>query len=74
MSFLSSMIMMFDPIKRMTGVMQSLQRGLAAAESVFTFWINPKRATKANKSSAQTLEILNFAMLYTAILKPNATA
>lgn len=37
MSFLSSMIMMFDPIKRMTGVMQSLQRGLAAAESVFTF-------------------------------------
>ena len=37
MSFLSSMIMMFDPIKRMTGVMQSLQRGLSAAESVFTF-------------------------------------
>ncbi len=37
MSFLSSMIMMFDPIKRMTGVMQSLQRGLAAAESVFGF-------------------------------------
>lgn len=37
MSFLSSMIMMFDPIKRMTGVMQSLQRGLAAAESVYGF-------------------------------------
>ncbi|OSI07820.1 putative ABC transporter ATP-binding protein [Neisseria animaloris] len=37
MAFLSSMIMMFDPIKRMTGIMQSLQRGLAAAESVFGF-------------------------------------
>lgn len=42
MSFLSSMIMMFDPIKRMTGVMQSLQRGLAAAESVFGFLDEPE--------------------------------
>ncbi|WP_027010275.1 lipid A export permease/ATP-binding protein MsbA [Conchiformibius kuhniae] len=37
MSFLTAMTMMFDPIKRMTGVMQSLQRGLAAAQSVFDF-------------------------------------
>ena len=37
MSFLTAMIMMFDPIKRITGVMQSLQRGLAAAQSVFDF-------------------------------------
>jgi subfamily B ATP-binding cassette protein MsbA len=44
MSFLSSMIMMFDPIKRMTGVMQSLQRGLAAAESVFGFLDEPEEA------------------------------
>ncbi|UJF23807.1 lipid A export permease/ATP-binding protein MsbA [Suttonella sp. R2A3] len=36
MSFLTAMLMMFDPIKRITGIMQSLQRGLAAAESVFT--------------------------------------
>ena len=42
MSFLSSMIMMFDPVKRMTGVMQSLQRGLAAADSVFTFLDEPE--------------------------------
>lgn len=42
MSFLSSMIMMFDPIKRMTSVMQSLQRGLAAAESVFGFLDEPE--------------------------------
>ncbi|WP_107687720.1 lipid A export permease/ATP-binding protein MsbA [Neisseria wadsworthii] len=37
MSFLSAMMMMFDPIKRITGVVQSLQRGLAAAESIFSF-------------------------------------
>ncbi|WP_425423472.1 lipid A export permease/ATP-binding protein MsbA [Stenoxybacter acetivorans] len=37
MSFLSAMIMMFDPIKRMTGVMSTLQNGLAAAHSVFSF-------------------------------------
>lgn len=37
MSFLTAMIMMFDPVKRITGIMQSLQRGMAAAESVFQF-------------------------------------
>ncbi|MCS4533435.1 lipid A export permease/ATP-binding protein MsbA [Neisseria montereyensis] len=37
MAFLSSMMMLFDPLRRMTGVVQSLQRGLAAAESVFDF-------------------------------------
>lgn len=37
MSFLTAMIAMFDPIKRITGVLQSMQRGLAAAESVFSF-------------------------------------
>ena len=37
MSFLTAMLMMFDPIKRMTSVMGDLQSGLAAAHSVFTF-------------------------------------
>lgn len=37
MSFLAAMIMLFAPIKRITGVNQSLQRGLAASESVFHF-------------------------------------
>lgn len=49
MSFLSSMIMMFDPIKRMTGVMQSLQRGLAAAESVFTFLDQPEESNEGTQ-------------------------
>ena len=37
MSFITSMIAMFDPMKRMTDVMQSLQRGMAGTQSVFTF-------------------------------------
>ncbi len=37
MSFLSGMLMLFAPVKRITGMTQSLQRGLAAAESVFGF-------------------------------------
>lgn len=37
MSFMTGMLMLFGPLKRITGVNQSLQRGLAAAESVFAF-------------------------------------
>ncbi len=50
MSFLSAMLMMFDPIKRITGVMQSLQRGLAAAESVFEF-LDEKEEPDEGKSA-----------------------
>lgn len=37
MSFLSAMLMMFDPIKRITGVNSVLQGGVMAATSVFNF-------------------------------------
>lgn len=46
MSFLTAMIMMFDPIKRMTGIMNSLQRGLAAADSVFQFLDEPEESNQ----------------------------
>ena len=52
MSFLTAMIGMFDPIKRITGVLQSMQRGLAAAESVFTFLDFPE---EDDKGSLKTL-------------------
>lgn len=35
-SFLTAMLMLFAPLKRLTGVNESLQKGLAAAEQVFT--------------------------------------
>ncbi|NDV13474.1 lipid A export permease/ATP-binding protein MsbA [Crenobacter caeni] len=37
MSFLTAMLMLFAPLKRITGISQNMQRGLAAAESVFEF-------------------------------------
>lgn len=39
-SFITAMIMIFAPMKRITNVTQSLQKGLTAAESVFTFLDN----------------------------------
>ena len=51
-SFLTAMIAMFDPIKRITGVLQSMQRGLAAAESVFSFLDFPE---EDDKGSLKTL-------------------
>ena len=52
MSFLTAMIAMFDPIKRITGVLQSMQKGLAAAESVFSFLDFPE---EDDKGSLKTL-------------------
>jgi subfamily B ATP-binding cassette protein MsbA len=34
-SFLTALVLIFQPLKRLTGVNQTLQRGLAAAENVF---------------------------------------
>lgn len=41
MSFLTAMMLLFAPIKRITGISQAMQRGLAAAESVFAFIDEP---------------------------------
>jgi subfamily B ATP-binding cassette protein MsbA len=37
MSFLTAMLLMFPPFKRIANISQTLQKGLAAAESVFDF-------------------------------------
>lgn len=58
MSFLSAMLMMFDPIKRMTGVMSALQSGLAAAHSVFDFLDQPEEPNQGTQTlRAQTGDI-----------------
>ena len=41
-SFITAMIMILQPMKRITNVTQSLQRGLASAESVFAFLDEPE--------------------------------
>ncbi|SCC01447.1 MULTISPECIES: lipid A export permease/ATP-binding protein MsbA [Snodgrassella] len=52
MSFLSAMLMMFDPLKRITNMSSVLQGGLMAADSVFRFLDEPeeKNQGKANLS------------------------
>ncbi len=41
LSFITAMLMLTAPLKRITGVSQSMQRGLAAAESVFELLDTP---------------------------------
>ncbi|MDQ5921927.1 MAG: ATP-binding cassette, subfamily bacterial MsbA [Pseudomonadota bacterium] len=55
-SFITAMIMIFAPIKRITSVTQSLQKGLTAAESVFEFLDNNE---EPNQGSIQLTEIKN---------------
>lgn len=54
MSFLSAMLMLFPPIKRITSINQSLQRGLAAADSVFHFL---DEATEPNHGTRELAHI-----------------
>ncbi|MDR0587850.1 MAG: lipid A export permease/ATP-binding protein MsbA [Burkholderiales bacterium] len=56
--FVMGMLMIFAPMKRITNISQSLQRGLAAAESVFSFLDEhqePDTGTHVLKSNAITL-------------------
>lgn len=67
MSFLSAMLMMFDPIKRMTGISSSLQRGLAAAESVFGFLdepVEPDLGKEVLTADTGDIELLNVTQYY----------
>jgi subfamily B ATP-binding cassette protein MsbA len=59
-AFLSGMTAMFAPIKRITNISQSLQRGLAAAESVFTFLDEETEPDTGRRELAQTSGALRF--------------
>lgn len=60
MSFLAAMIMLFAPLKRITGVNQSLQRGLAAAESVFGFLDEQEELNEGTVRLSQVRGALEF--------------
>lgn len=49
MSFLSAMLMMFDPLKRITNMSSVLQAGLMAADSVFHFLDEPEEKNQGKK-------------------------
>jgi subfamily B ATP-binding cassette protein MsbA len=61
MSFMTGMLMLFGPLKRITGVNQSLQRGLAAAESVFAFLDEPLEADHGTQEPATVRGEIEFA-------------
>lgn len=48
-SFITAMIMIFAPMKRITNVTQSLQKGLTASESVFNFLDNSEELDDGTK-------------------------
>nr|MBP6563315.1 lipid ABC transporter permease/ATP-binding protein [Neisseriaceae bacterium] len=67
MSFLSGMLMLFAPVKRITNITQALQKGLAAAESVFGFLdedSEPDHGTKSFPGIGQSLRFDNVVFRY----------
>jgi subfamily B ATP-binding cassette protein MsbA len=59
-SFITAMIMIFAPMKRITSVTQSLQRGLTAAESVFLFLDNPEELNEGTIKLTTVKESISF--------------
>lgn len=60
MAFLTGMSALFAPIKRITNISQSLQRGLAAAESVFLFLDEPAEEDNGTLKLENTRGELSF--------------
>ncbi|RMD00817.1 lipid A export permease/ATP-binding protein MsbA [Aquitalea palustris] len=60
MSFLTAMMLLFAPVKRITGISQAMQRGLAAAESVFAFLDEPGEPDHGSKRLPTTQGRLRF--------------
>lgn len=67
MSFLTAMLMMFDPLKRLTNVNSVMQGGIIAAESVFTFLQEkdePNNGTKLLSSDPGNIEFKDVVLRY----------
>ncbi|MDR0250289.1 MAG: lipid A export permease/ATP-binding protein MsbA [Burkholderiales bacterium] len=59
-TFVTAMMMVFAPIKRITNVTVSLQRGLAAAESVFSFLDEAPEPDHGTRVLSETRGALSF--------------
>ncbi len=65
MSFIASMMMLHSPMKRLTRITASLQRGIAAADSIFTFLDTPSESDSGEQglqrcTGAVTYRNVNF--------------
>ncbi len=63
-SFITAMLMLLAPLKRLTGVSESLQRGLAAAESLFRLIDEKAEADSGTISLPRAQGALEFRDLY----------
>lgn len=70
-SFMTATLMLLSPLKRLTGVNASLQRGLAAAESVFSFIDEPPEEDSGTQSIGRAQGRIAFDHL--SFSYPNAT-
>ncbi|HEY9447174.1 MAG TPA: lipid A export permease/ATP-binding protein MsbA [Burkholderiales bacterium] len=59
-SFVTAMLMLTSPLKRITGVNEPLQRGLAAAESVFTLVDEPGERDPGTRRIARAAGAVRF--------------
>ena len=72
MSFLTAMMLLFAPIKRITGISQALQRGLAAAETIFQFLDEPEEKNAGASMLHRTrgeLKMVNLSFSYPGVEK-----
>jgi len=60
LSFIAAMLMLTAPLKRITGVSQSMQRGLAAAESVFEMLDTPGEVDTGKLSIGRAKGLIEF--------------
>jgi len=60
LSFIAAMLMLTAPLKRITGVNQSMQRGLAAAESVFALLDTPSEVDTGKFAIGRTKGHITF--------------
>jgi subfamily B ATP-binding cassette protein MsbA len=70
-SFMTATLMLLAPLKHLTGVNASLQRGLAAAESVFSIIDEPPEEDKGTQSIGRAQGRIEFEHL--SFSYPNAT-
>ncbi|WP_199181246.1 lipid A export permease/ATP-binding protein MsbA [Chromobacterium alticapitis] len=60
MAFMTAMLGLFAPVKRITSVSQAMQRGLAAAESVFAFIDEPGEPDHGSRAAGAVRGQLSF--------------
>ena len=60
MSFMAAMMMLFDPLKRLTSISSILQAGVAAGESIFAVIDSPEENDTGTQTASRVKGELNF--------------